>query len=152
PTGNLPLRSRPENLAYVIYTSGSTGAPKGAMIEQCGMINHLYAKVHGLALISDDVIAQTASQCFDISVWQFLAALLVGGRVEIFPDEIAHDGLRLLEAAEECEVSILESVPSLLQAMLDEREIERLGAIPLSSLRWMIMTGEALPPDICRRW
>ena len=152
PTGNPPLRSRSENLAYVIYTSGSTGAPKGAMIEQRGMINHLYAKIDGLALTSDDAVAQTASPCFDISVWQFLAALLVGGRVEIFPDEIAHDGLRLLKATDESEVTILESVPSLLQAILDERENERLEAIRLSSLRWMIMTGEALPPDLCRRW
>jgi amino acid adenylation domain-containing protein len=152
PAGNLPPRGLPENLAYVIYTSGSTGAPKGAMIEQRGMINHLYAKIDGLALTSDDVIAQTASQCFDISVWQFLVALLVGGRVEIFPDEIAHDGLRLLEATEESEVTILESVPSLLQTILDERESERLGALHLARLRWMIMTGEALPPDLCRRW
>ncbi|HEX5085918.1 MAG TPA: amino acid adenylation domain-containing protein [Blastocatellia bacterium] len=152
PSENPPLRSFPENLAYVIYTSGSTGAPKGAMIGQRGMINHLYAKIAGLALTSTDIIAQTASPCFDISVWQFLSALLVGGRVEIFPDEVAHDGARLLEAAEESGVTILESVPSLLRATLDGRQRERLDAIQLPLLRWMIMTGEALPPDLCRDW
>src|SRR5262249_1796430 len=60
------------SLAYLIYTSGSTGAPKGAMVEQGGMVNHLYAKIEDLHLTAQDVVAQTASQCFDISVWQFL--------------------------------------------------------------------------------
>src|SRR5262249_40389350 len=57
------------NLAYVIYTSGSTGAPKGAMVEERGMMNHLWAKVRDLELGKEDVIGQTAPQVFDISVW-----------------------------------------------------------------------------------
>src|SRR5581483_1999221 len=65
-----------DNLAYVIYTSGSTGQPKGAMVAQRGMLNHLFAKIQTLDLTPDDKIAQTASHCFDISVWQFFAALL----------------------------------------------------------------------------
>jgi acyl-CoA synthetase (AMP-forming)/AMP-acid ligase II len=73
----------------VIYTSGSTGVPKGAMIEHRGLVNHLFAKIVDLDLGPGDCVAQTASQCFDISVWQMLAALVVGGRVEILPDEIA---------------------------------------------------------------
>ncbi|HZI18010.1 MAG TPA: amino acid adenylation domain-containing protein [Pyrinomonadaceae bacterium] len=152
PAEPLAPRGGPQNLAYVIYTSGSTGVPKGAMIEQRGMVNHLYAKVRDLNLTGEDVVAETASQCFDISVWQFLAALLVGGRVEVFPDEVAHDGPRLLEATEERAVTVLETVPSLLRAMLDERERERIGGLSLRRLRWMILTGEALPPDLCRRW
>src|SRR4029078_8802933 len=84
---NPSLHGRPRNLAYVIYTSGSTGLPKGAMVEQRGMINHLWAKVRDLKLNRDDVVAQTASQCFDISVWQFLSPLLVGGRVRIVSPE-----------------------------------------------------------------
>ena len=34
-----------------------------------------------------DRVAQNASQSFDISVWQAVAALLVGGTVEIYDDE-----------------------------------------------------------------
>src|SRR5258706_15120643 len=66
-------RSEVRNLAYMIYTSGSTGKPKGAMIEQRGMVNHLYAKVKELGLSEADTIAATASQCFDISIWQLTA-------------------------------------------------------------------------------
>src|SRR5205814_4215347 len=72
---NLTLRSTPKDLGYVIYTSGSTGVPKGAMVEHAGMLNHIFAKISALNLTEADLVAQTASQCFDISVWQFLAAL-----------------------------------------------------------------------------
>ncbi|HEX5717657.1 MAG TPA: amino acid adenylation domain-containing protein, partial [Thermoanaerobaculia bacterium] len=146
-----PLRrAAPADLAYVIYTSGSTGEPKGVMVEQRGMLNHLRAKVEDLALTESDTVAQTASQCFDISVWQFLAPLLLGGAVQILPDEVAHEPRALLDVVGRGEVTILETVPSLLRLLLDE--IEQQGAATLGSLRWMIPTGEALAPDLCRRW
>ena len=149
---NLPAVSTPRNLAYVIYTSGSTGLPKGAMVEQRGMLNHLLAKIEALELSAADTVAQTASQCFDISVWQFLAALLVGGRVQIYPDVIAHDALQLLQQVEQQKVSILETVPSLLRAMLDVQEDGISRRPQLEMLRWLIPTGEALPVELCRRW
>ncbi|MBE2202015.1 MAG: amino acid adenylation domain-containing protein, partial [Anaerolinea sp.] len=148
---NPPICSTPENLAYVIYTSGSTGIPKGAMVKQLGMINHLYAKFHDLTITASDVIAQNASQCFDISVWQFLAALLKGGRVHIISDEIALDPMRLLRELEREKITILETVPSLLRAIIEVVQRDR-ARFNLSALRWMIPTGEALPPELCRQW
>ena len=136
----------------MIYTSGSTGRPKGVMVQQRGMINHLYAKVGDLGLGAHDVVAQTASQSFDISVWQFLAPLVVGGRVQVYPDEVAHDPWALLEAVGRDGVTVLEVVPSFLAALLDaagERGDEK---VPLPRLRWLIPTGEALAPELCRRW
>jgi len=151
PTEDLPPRASPSHLAYVIFTSGSTGSPKGAMVEHRGMLNHLFAKVHQLSLVSSDVVAQTASQCFDISVWQFLAALLVGARTHVLPDEVAHHPTRLLGSLPLHSISLLETVPSLLRAMLEEFEAST-SRPSLSGLRWMIPTGEALPPELCRRW
>ncbi|MGB7921864.1 MAG: amino acid adenylation domain-containing protein, partial [Pyrinomonadaceae bacterium] len=155
---NLPPRSTPRNLAYVIYTSGSTGQPKGAMLEHRGMINHLYAKLNDLELSASDTVAQTASQCFDISVWQYLAALLAGGRTLIVGDEVAHDATRLMETVGRERVTILEVVPSLLRAMLEtlngQAGIDSLngGDKPLRELRWLMATGEALAPELCRQW
>jgi amino acid adenylation domain-containing protein len=149
---NLPTRCTPHHLAYVIYTSGSTGIPKGAMIEQRGMVNHLYAKVSALQLTGTDIVAQTAPQSFDISVWQFLAALLVGGCVQIFCDEIAFAPTYLLEQVSSRQVTVLETVPSLLRAMLESIMQSDLRQYDLSSLRWLMPTGEALPPDLARQW
>ncbi|HEX2271663.1 MAG TPA: amino acid adenylation domain-containing protein, partial [Pyrinomonadaceae bacterium] len=146
---NLPSVHSPETLAYVIYTSGSTGVPKGAMVTQKGMLNHLFAKIAELEITERDAIAQNASQCFDISVWQFLSALLVGGRVQIFNDEIAHDASRLLDEVSRAKISILETVPSLLHAIVDSDAWQRLD---LNCLRLIVVTGEALPPQVCNRW
>jgi amino acid adenylation domain-containing protein/non-ribosomal peptide synthase protein (TIGR01720 family) len=133
-------------LAYIIFTSGSTGVPKGATVEQLGMLNNQLSKLPWLGLSETDVIAQTASQSFDISVWQLLTALTCGARVQIVPDDIAHDPGALLGHARETGISILECVPSLIGALLETRE-------PLGpTLRVMIATGEALAPELTRRW
>jgi amino acid adenylation domain-containing protein len=143
---------RSDNLAYVIYTSGSTGMPKGVAIEQRGMLNHLYAKVWDLQLTEHDAVAQTAPQSFDISVWQLLVAFLVGARVHIFSDSIVRNPAKLLEKIAQQEISILEVVPSLLQMMLQELELHPQQRLSLPKLRWLILTGEALPPKLCDRW
>lgn len=141
-----------QQVAYIIYTSGSTGVPKGAMVEQRGLLNHLLSKIDTLRLTHADVVAQTASQCFDISVWQFLAPLLCGGQVCIVPDEAAHDPACLLKVLEEAGITVWETVPVLLQGIL-ETTVHSMGAAPrLSRLRWVLPTGEALPPKVCRQW
>jgi len=143
---NPGIYSGPDNLAYVIYTSGSTGLPKGVMVEQRGMLNNQLSKVPYLHLSEQDVIAQTASQSFDISVWQFLAAPLFGARVDIVPNTIAHDPQGLLAHVQAQGITVLESVPSLIQGMLAQ---ERIG---LQGLRWMLPTGEAMPPELALQW
>ena len=143
---NPGVYSAPDNLAYVIYTSGSTGLPKGVMVEQRGMLNNQLSKVPYLALSPADVIAQTASQSFDISVWQFLAAPLFGARVDIVPNTIAHDPQGLLAHVQAQGISVLESVPSLIQGMLAQDRIR------LDGLRWMLPTGEAMPPELAHQW
>ncbi|OYU04460.1 MAG: non-ribosomal peptide synthetase [Pseudomonas sp. PGPPP1] len=143
---NPGVYSGPDNLAYVIYTSGSTGLPKGVMVEQRGMLNNQLSKVPYLDLGPADVIAQTASQSFDISVWQFLAAPLFGARVDIVPNTIAHDPQGLLAHVQAQGITVLESVPSLIQGMLAQDRIS------LDGLRWMLPTGEAMPPELAHQW
>jgi natural product biosynthesis luciferase-like monooxygenase protein/amino acid adenylation domain-containing protein len=140
----------PRNLSYVIYTSGSTGAQKGAMIEQQGMMNHLFVKIDDLHLDQESVVAQTAPQSFDIFVWQSLAALLVGGSVHIVDDEQRRDPSSLHEVVERESINVLEIVPSFLRALLDLEETE--SRFTWSTLQLLVLTGEALPSDLCRRW
>ncbi|MNG60432.1 Linear gramicidin synthase subunit B [compost metagenome] len=138
--------SGPDNLAYVIFTSGSTGQPKGVMVQQAGMLNNQLSKVPYLGLDAHDIIAQTASQSFDISVWQFLTALLCGAKVCIFDDEIARHPQRLLEQVRVQGVTVLEIVPALIQALLLEPHDA------LAQLRWLLPTGEALPTETAAAW
>jgi amino acid adenylation domain-containing protein len=148
-----PSRALPDGLAYTLFTSGSTGVPKGAMIGHRGMLNHLFAKIRDLELDDRDRVAQTASQCFDVSVWQLVAALLVGGRVEVFERSDAADPERLPAALTAARVTVFETVPSLLRVMLEVAERAAPGEVPWpTGLRWLIPTGEELSAELCRRW
>ncbi|PCK05856.1 MAG: non-ribosomal peptide synthetase, partial [Alteromonadaceae bacterium] len=142
---NPNIQAHPRQLAYLIYTSGSTGNPKGVMVEGEGMLNNMLGKIPSLGLGEGDVVAQTASQCFDISVWQFLASAMVGATVVILPDSIAHDPKALSAAIDDQGITLAEQVPSLMRDMLD-------SPASLETLRWMLPTGEALPPELARQW
>src|SRR5262249_39625259 len=97
PDGNLGTDVAPNQLAYIYFTSGSTGEPKGAMCEHAGMLNHMLAKIEDLQIVAGTVVAQTAPQCFDISLWQLLSALLVGGRTLVVEQEIILDAGRFID-------------------------------------------------------
>ncbi len=152
PTSNPVHASTPKHLAYVSYTSGSTGLPKGAMVGQQGMVNHLYTKIIDLSLTEGDRVAETAPLSFDISIWQFLSALLVGGAVHIFDDETVRNPAQLLDLTEAHQITILEVVPSLLRYMLDELSARSTERPDFTALRWLLLTGEALPPHLCQEW
>lgn len=144
-------QTNPDDLAYVIYTSGTSGLPKGAMIEHLGFINHLCSKVSDLELTAADVVAQTAPQTFDISVWQFLTASLVGARVQIFSEETVRDPNLLADAVDRTGVTVLQVVPAVLRSIIDADLRGEIGN-KLDRLRWMLCTGEELPLELCREW
>ncbi|MET9360245.1 amino acid adenylation domain-containing protein [Streptomyces sp. NPDC006632] len=146
-----PVVGGPLDLAYVIYTSGSTGKPKGAMVQRGGMVNHLLAKVEELALDAADALVHSAPVTFDVSVWQSLATLLVGGRVRAVSRADAADPEALFGVIAAERLTVLEVVPSLLRATLDVWDAAG-GAPALPALRWMISNGEALPAELCVRW
>nr|WP_063772078.1 non-ribosomal peptide synthetase [Kitasatospora mediocidica] len=151
PTGLVPLTGSGDDLAYVIFTSGSTGKPKGAMVHRAGMANHLLAKVADLELDAHSVLIHNAPVTFDISVWQMLAALVVGGRLRVVDKELAADPDALFGLVRPESVTVLEVVPSLLRAALDGWDTGR-ARPELRSLEWLVVTGEALPAELCRRW
>ncbi|MCJ9736340.1 AMP-binding protein, partial [Bradyrhizobium sp. PRIMUS42] len=144
-------RRAASSLAYLIYTSGSSGAPKGVMIEQRGLSNHLASLVSELGLSAGDVIAQTAPQSFVISVWQFLAGPMVGARVHVCDNANVQDPILLAREIEREGITVLEVVPSLLRVVVErinETQVRRAFA----GLRVLISTGEPLPVDLCRAW
>ncbi|WP_432184253.1 non-ribosomal peptide synthetase [Streptomyces tendae] len=138
-----------DGLAYVFFTSGSTGEPKGAMCEHAGLLNHLLAKIDDLGIDEGTVVAQTASQCFDISLWQLLAALLTGGHTLLVDQEEVLDTGRFLETITEGRVNILQVVPSYLDVLLAALE-RRPRDLP--DLRCVSVTGEALRAELVQRW
>ena len=148
-TGNLGIEVGPEQLAYIYFTSGSTGEPKGAMCEHEGMLNHLYAKIDDLEIGEGEVVAQIAPQCFDISLWQLVSALLVGGRTLVIGQDTILDPQRFVEEIVDGEVAVMQVVPSYLEVLLSYLEQ---NPRPLADLHCVSVTGEALKLELTQRW
>jgi amino acid adenylation domain-containing protein len=150
--GDLGVAVAADQLAYIYFTSGSTGEPKGAMCEHAGLLNHLTAKIDDLGVgpaHGAPVVAQTAPQCFDISLWQLVSALLVGGRTLIVEQEVILDVARYVDTIVGGRVGVLQVVPSYLEAVLTYLE-QRPRQLP--DLRCMSTTGEALKKELVQRW
>src|SRR5881296_188539 len=149
PDGDLGVDVAHDQLAYIYFTSGSTGEPKGAMCEHAGLLNHLFAKIDDLKIGAGDVVAQTAPQCFDISLWQLVSALLVGGRTLVVEQETILDAKRFIDKIVEGRVAVVQVVPSYLEVL-----VSYLAQHPreLPDLRCVSATGEALKKDLVQRW
>ncbi|WP_061293506.1 hybrid non-ribosomal peptide synthetase/type I polyketide synthase [Herbidospora cretacea] len=132
-----------DGVAYVIFTSGSTGRPKGVPITYRAVENYLDWAIGTFGYRRGDRLAQTASICFDASVRQLLAPLLVGATVVTFTREEVRDPGLL--AGRLRDVTVWSSVPSLWSRLLDAGPFEH-------RLRWIHVGGEALPPEHVRRW
>ena len=146
---DLGVEVGPDQLAYIYFTSGSTGEPKGAMCEHAGMLNHLYAKIEDLGIGAGQVVAQTAPQCFDISMWQLVSGLLVGGRTLLVEQEVILDVRRFLDKIADGRVAVLQVVPSYLEVVLSYLEQH---PRELQDLRCVSVTGEALKSELVQRW
>ncbi|MFH7599304.1 amino acid adenylation domain-containing protein [Streptomyces racemochromogenes] len=144
---DLPVAA--DALAYIYFTSGSTGEPKGAMCEHAGFVNHLLAKIEDLEITEDTTVAQTAPQCFDISLWQLVSALVVGGRTRIVEQEAVLEIGRFTEILRTGRVHVVQLVPSYLEVLLTYLE-GRTGLLP--DLRMVSATGEALKKELVERW
>jgi aryl carrier-like protein len=78
-----------------------------------------------------------------------LAPLLAGGQTDIVPDETAQDPPRLLPFLAEHGITVVELVPTLLRLLLDALEFDWNHDLVL---RWMLATGEELPPATATRF
>jgi amino acid adenylation domain-containing protein len=83
----------PADLAYVMYTSGSTGKPKGAMIEHRGLVNYLGWAIKEYGVRAGDSVPVHSSISFDLTVTSLYPPLLVGGQVELLPEDVGAQNL-----------------------------------------------------------
>lgn len=128
--------TKPEHLAYFLYTSGSTGRPKGVMIEHRNVIAFLAWCREEFAADQFDIGYVVTSICFDLSVYELFYPLSVGKAIRI-----VESGLHLREEMQYDRNILLNTVPSLVLALLDQGEL-----FPHVSV--LNMAGEPIPVKI----
>ncbi|MGZ3459932.1 MAG: non-ribosomal peptide synthetase, partial [Archangium sp.] len=143
PTDNLPSLSGEDSLAYVIFTSGSTGQPKGTLLTHRGLCNTALAAASALRLEPGQRALQFAALGFDASVWETFSALLSGAQLCLAPRDSLMPGLPLHSLLQQQSITTATLTPSVLAQTSPDG---------LDSLRTLASAGEALPPELARRW
>ncbi len=136
-----------QSLAYVLYTSGSTGRPKGVMIPHQGIVNRLLWMQEAYGLTGEDRVLQKTPYGFDVSVWEFFWPLITGACLVVATPGGHRDGAYLTEVIERERITVAHFVPSMLQAFLEEPDLSG-----CASLRLVVASGEALTPELRRRF
>ena len=126
------------DLAYVIYTSGTTGLPKGVAIEQHSIVSQLSWLQREMAIDDRQVLLCKTPISFDAAQWEFLASA-TGARLVVGPAGVHRDPIGVIERLRQHSVTVLQCVPTLLQALVEED-----GFATCTSLRQVFSGGEAL--------
>jgi amino acid adenylation domain-containing protein/non-ribosomal peptide synthase protein (TIGR01720 family) len=143
PQDNPAPRTRAGNLAYVIYTSGSTGTPKGTLLQHEGLCNTALTAVTAHGFGPESRVLQYAAAGFDASICEVFSTLLAGACLCLAPREQLLPDAPLRELLERQRITAVTLTPSVL-ALLEPT------GLPL--LQTIISAGEALPPELARRW
>ena len=135
-----------ENLAYVIYTSGSTGQPKGVMVEHRSIVNYLTWIGRTFPLAPSDRVLHKTPISFDAAAEEIFFPLVNGAAVVIAGATTHRSVAEMIAVLREQRISVLQVVPSLLGALLDQD-----GFRACDSLRLVLCGADVLPTDLARR-
>ena len=135
--------------AIWLFTSGSTGKPKAAVHLQQDLPwnTERYAK-QVMGIREDDLTVSVPKLFFGYATGtNLLFPFAVGGAAALFSER--SEPQALFDAIERYKPTILTSVPTMINGMLNHP-----GGTgrDLSSLRLCLSAGEALPPELYRRW
>jgi benzoate-CoA ligase len=145
-----PAATFAEDVCYWGYTSGSTGAPKAAVHSHQDFLaaaDLVGVGVFGLA--ADDLVFSASKMFFAFGLGNSLYfPARVGGASVLVPERI--DAERAFDVIAAERPSVFFTVPTLYARMLAVEDAERRWDV--SSLRFCVSSGEALPPAIFDGW
>lgn len=137
----------PDMAAYAIFTSGSTGQPKLVVVEHGALYNQLCWLKNTFPLDWHDKVAFKYIISFDASLGEMLIALIQGATLITAGVETDHRTDLLLETLIAGEVTVIDIVPSHLDALLRHDRFDQLHA-----LRLVIVGGEAIHKSTARKF
>lgn len=135
----------PETAAYMIYTSGSTGQPKGVCVPHAAILASTAARGLGYR-DPPQCFLLLSSFSFDSSIAGIFWTLGSGGTLVMTTPEVVHDITCLSELVRARQITHTLMVPSLYATLLSSGD-----PATLTSLRTVIVAGEACPPALVER-
>ncbi|MFQ6398347.1 amino acid adenylation domain-containing protein [Nocardia sp. KC 131] len=128
--------------AYVIYTSGSTGLPKGVVVTHTGLSGLVSAQCERYGVTEESRVAQLSSPSFDFSLMEMLFAFSSGATLVIVPPKV-FGGTELADSVRRERITHLLIAPAALESV---------EPTDLDDLRFVVVGGEEVDPDLVGRW
>jgi benzoate-CoA ligase len=138
-----------DDMCFWLYTSGSTGRPKGAVHVQADLklTDDLYAGPI-LGLTENDVCYSVAKLFFAYGLGNAMTfPMSVGATTVLLPDRPTPDGVAAI--LRQHQVTVFYAVPTFYAAFLASPAAPQRSEL---AMRVCVSAGEALPPDVGRRW
>jgi amino acid adenylation domain-containing protein len=136
---------RADDTIYVLYTSGSTGEPKGVEVHHGGVADYCaFARGNYYGEQLQGSLVAT-SPAFDLTLPALYVPLLVGGCVELLPEQDELEALTTSLANGTAAV-LLRLTPSHVQALLALSDAE-----PRPAAHVFVIGGEVFEPAVARR-
>ncbi|ACB52421.1 peptide synthetase [Crocosphaera subtropica ATCC 51142] len=135
---------QPDDLAYVIYTSGSTGVPKGVAIAHQGAVNTILDINQKFDISAKDQVIALSTLNFDLSVYDIFGILAAGGTLVMPEHDRRQDPSHWDELLSQHNITIWNSVPALMQMLLETEASNE-------DLRVVLLSGDWLPLNLSDR-
>lgn len=135
------IKYKSSNNAYAIFTSGSTGIPKGVVITHDAALNTINSINERFKIDSNDTVLAVSNLSFDLSVFDVFGMLAAGGAIVIPDATHQHDPSHWTELIEKYAVTIWNSVPALLQILMDYAPQKS----KIHTLRLGMLSGDWIP-------
>jgi amino acid adenylation domain-containing protein len=143
---NLEKINQSNDLVYVIYTSGSTGKPKGVQIEHTSIVNQIFGLEKIYTFNSSLHHILLAPITFDPSVQQIFLPLTSGGKLFLVSKSTKHNIKELWEFIVSNRVDIVNTVPSLMNVLLDN-----VNSCDGLHFKYIILAGEVFKKNLYLR-
>lgn len=140
--------SRPTSIACVIYTSGTTGTPKGTLLTNSNLVNHILG-VNERFGIEEEVVLQPTNLGFDLSLAQMMQFLASQGKLVVASYNSRADPLELAKLMLQHGVTYTIVTPSVYSLLL-RQGIEFLKQC--TAWRSALSCGEALSGPVVKEF